>query len=327
MLGPKVMRAPGEDWDTFYRRYQRALAEGYLIPLLSRWGVNLRDAAVLEVGCGDGGCGAAFAAAGCRVTMIDIEPRLAASAQRHNEIEGIHARVLVGDITDQDAEVFREGPFDLVLFRDVIEHLSDPARALRLVRRVLRDDGRVFVIFPPYYSAFGAHQQILPRKRIMFLPYNRLPYLQLLPDAAFRRLTAGDASAHEEVRRLRRIRLTIQAFRRHIKDAGFLVGREKMFLSRPSFALRYGAPVVEAATIGHVPVLRELAVAAAYYLLAPANKAEAQEQRRQDALARIRREAHEAPKATSPLTEEAPQAPLPQGILSPAGPAGTARAS
>ncbi|MBN1425748.1 class I SAM-dependent methyltransferase [Candidatus Fermentibacteria bacterium] len=274
MVRRRVTRDPGEDWDSFYRRYQKELATQYLIPLLTRWGLDLHNGRVLEVGCGDGGCGAAFAAAGCRVTMIDIDRRLVEVARRHNENEGIDARVVVGDVTEEDADVFRDGPFDLVMFRDVIEHLDKPARALGMVRHALSGQGLVFVIFPPYYSPFGAHQQILPRKRVLWVPYNRLPYLQLLPDAAFHRLTGGSTLAHEEVRRLRQIRLTIHAFHRCIRDAGFVVAREKMYLSRPSFALRYGAPVLGAPVIGRIPLVRELAITAAYCLLAPAGMAE-----------------------------------------------------
>jgi SAM-dependent methyltransferase len=259
---------PRQDWDAYYRRYQRILADEYLIPVLSRWGVDLRGKALLEVGCGDGGCGAAFVGAGCRVIMMDIDERLVSLAAGHNEREGIDAKTYVGDILDDKAAFYREGPFDLVVFRDVIEHIQDPASALRIVRRFLSRDGFVFVIFPPYYSPYGAHQQILPRKRMLFVPYNKLPYLQLLPRGLFESLVGGETNPHREVRRLSGIRLTIRKFERYVREAGLVAARRKMFLSRPSFALRYGVPVVDASILGRIPVVREVAVTAAYYLLA-----------------------------------------------------------
>lgn len=263
---------PREDWDAFYRRYQRTLAEEYLIPILHSWGVTLQGARLLEVGCGDGGCGAAFYAAGSRVTMMDIEERLVSVARSRNETEGIEAETFVGDVNDADGDFYRAGPFDLVMFRDVIEHLADPARVLRTVGRALSEEGKIFVIFPPYYSPFGAHQQILPRKKIWFVPYNKLPWLQLLPRSLFERLVRGEGSAAREVRRLSGIRLTVGKFERSAREAGFAVARRRLYLSRPSFALRYGLPVIDASWLGGLPGLREVLVTAAFYLLEPTRK-------------------------------------------------------
>jgi SAM-dependent methyltransferase len=256
-----------EDWDAFYRRYQRALAQEYLIPLLSRWGVDLRGRSVLEVGCGNGGCGAAFFEAGCRVVMMDIDERLVSLARRDNEAEGIDAKVFAGDVFDENAAFYREGPFDLVLLRDVIEHLADTAGALGVVRRRLSERGSAFVVFPPYYSPYGAHQQILPRRKLLFVPYNKLPYLQLLPRGLFEALVRGEGPGHREVLSLSRIRLTIRGFERSAGEAGLAAVRSKMFLTRPSYALRYGVPVAGASVLGRIPLLREVAVTAAFYLL------------------------------------------------------------
>ena len=260
-----------EDWEAYYRRYQRTLAREYLIPILSRWGVALKGRSLLEVGCGNGGCGAAFSEAGCRVVMMDTDERLVSLAAKYNEKENVGAKTFVGDVLDENASFYREGPFDIVMFRDVMEHLEDPAQALRIVRRSLAGDGKVFVVFPPYYSPFGAHQQILPRKKVLFVPYNKLPYLQLLPKKLFLSVVTGESSAHREIERLSGIRLTIRRFERCARDAGFAVRSKKMFLSRPSFALRYGLPVVGASVLGRIPIVNEVTVTAAYYLLARAD--------------------------------------------------------
>ncbi|MEJ2719970.1 MAG: methyltransferase domain-containing protein [bacterium] len=256
-----------EDWDHYYRRYQTALAERYLIPALSRWGVRLSGGKFLEVGCGDGGCGAAFYRAGCDVVMMDIDPRLVEIAERLNREEGIEAKAYVGDVLDERAAFYEEGPFDLVMFRDVMEHLDRPERALGIVRERLSGNGVVFVVFPPYCSAYGAHQQILPRKSIGPLPYNKLPFIQLLPRRWFLSLTAGDTAPNREVARLSGIRLTIRRFERAVGRSGLAVKAKKFFLSRPTFSLRYGVPALGAGPLANVPGLRELLVTGAYYLL------------------------------------------------------------
>ena len=192
-----------DKWDEDYRRYQVDLATRYLIPTLTHWGVPFDGKRVLEVGCGDGGCAAAFERAGAQVVMMDVEQRLVDIARELNDREGVHAKAFVGDVFDEAGAFYDEGPFDIVVFRDVMEHLEEPARALQIVARHLSSDGLVFVVFPPYYSPYGAHQQILPRKKLGFLPYNKLPYVQLLPDRSFSAIIRGDAPANREVARLR----------------------------------------------------------------------------------------------------------------------------
>jgi hypothetical protein len=152
-----------------------------------------------------------------------------------------------------------------------MEHIERPDEALKIVRRNLSKNGFVFVVFPPYYSPYGAHQQILPRKTIGPVPYNKLPYLQLLPKSWFLRLISGDSAANREVERLSGIRLTANRFEKAVDAAGLTVREKTLFLSRPTFALRYGIPVIGAGPLGKLPVLRDLIVTGAYYLLEKAD--------------------------------------------------------
>jgi SAM-dependent methyltransferase len=264
---PVKRQIPAGDWDDYYRQYQETLANRYLIPRLSSWGIALSGLRVLEVGCGDGGCGAAFYKAGARVVMMDVDERLVAIAKAANARQKLDIPTFAGDVFDANAEFYRGEPFDIVLFRDVMEHLEDPAEALRVVGRHLRPTGHVFVVFPPYYSPFGAHQQIAPRKTFAGIPYNKFPYIQMLPKRWFLRIASGDTPANREVMRLRDVRLTVKKFERAVTEAAYTIDKRKMYLSRPTFALRYGLPVIPAPLIGNIPLLREMMVTAAYYLL------------------------------------------------------------
>jgi len=219
------------------------------------------------VGCGDGGCAAEFARAGARVTALDVDPRLVQICAALNEREGLEIHTSVGDITDPNSPGLLRGPFDIVLLRDVVEHIEDLELALRVVRSRLTPEGVIYVVFPPYYSPYGAHQQILPKRKLGALPYNKLPYIQLLPEAVFRRLVAGDAPPHREVARLRRIRLTLHRFHAQIRAAGLRIRNRKLYLLRPSFKLRYGLPVLGAGFLGRIPVVNEIVVTGAHYLL------------------------------------------------------------
>jgi SAM-dependent methyltransferase len=258
---------PGKSWDEQYRQYQADLASRYLIPTLQEWGIRLSGVRLLEAGSGNGGCAAEFQRAGCRVTAVDVDERLVDKAIALNEAEGASVATYVGDVCRPDCPGLENGPFDVILLRDVVEHLEDLVGALGNLNRHLADGGVLFIVFPPYYSAYGAHQQILPRKRIGFLPYNKMPFIQLLPDGWFSAITRGETSAHEEVARLRDIRLTIGKFVRSVGAAGLTSRRMKYYLIRPTHKLRYGVPVIGASLIGNIPLVRELLVTACYCLL------------------------------------------------------------
>ncbi len=257
----------GESWEEYYRDYQFKLAEDYLIPVLESWGVELEGKRVLEVGSGNGGCGEAMYEHGAEVTALEIDGRLADLSKTYNESRNIRISVYQGDICDSSCAVFDRSPFDFALMRDVIEHLHDPCSALDNIKSILADSGTCLIVFPPYYSPFGAHQQILSAKRFFSIPYNKLPYIQLLPDLLFGKIAGGPDRQSVEVRKLRTIRMTISRFLRCAEKSGFKIREAKLFLSRPTFAVRYGLPVINASILGRIPLLRELVVTAAYYLL------------------------------------------------------------
>jgi SAM-dependent methyltransferase len=267
-----MQESPGESlrvepWDEDYRRYQATLAARYLIPTLRRWSIDPAGKRVLEVGCGDGGCGAELQRAGARLTALDIDARLVQICDVLHRREGLEIHTFVGDICDANCPGLEEGPFDLVLLRDVVEHLDELELGLGVILAHLAPGGVLYVEFPPYYSPYGAHQQILPRRKLGFLPIPKLPYIQLLPDAAFRSLVAGNTNAHREVARLRGIRLTLRKFEQQTRSMGLRIRKSKPYLSRPSFQLRYGIPVLGASVLGRIPILNELLVTGVDYLL------------------------------------------------------------
>src|SRR5947208_3992450 len=103
----------------------------------------------------------------------------------------------------------------MVLLRDVIRHLDQIELSLQHVMDFMKTGGWLYVVFPPYYSPFGAHQHLLDNKM------SKLPYIQLLPDPLF---TKAYKKARlqidvEEVSMLRRIRLTISKIRKAINNA------------------------------------------------------------------------------------------------------------
>jgi ubiquinone/menaquinone biosynthesis C-methylase UbiE len=99
---------------------------------------------VLDVACGPGIVACAVAAQAAQVTGIDLTPAMIAQArerQRSLKLDNIDWQV--GDATRLP---FAAGAFDVVLTRYSFHHMPDPAAALREMKRVCRNGGRVVVI-------------------------------------------------------------------------------------------------------------------------------------------------------------------------------------
>ncbi|WP_370186445.1 class I SAM-dependent methyltransferase, partial [Aeromicrobium sp.] len=102
---------------------------------------------VLDVGGGTGGDAVRLAALGHRVTVVDPSPDALASLDRRAAEAGVQDQVVgvLGDTGDLGEEVAPAGT-DLALLPGVLEHVDDPAEALRTVAATLRPDGVLSVV-------------------------------------------------------------------------------------------------------------------------------------------------------------------------------------
>lgn len=95
---------------------------------------------VLDVGCHCGAFGAGLKQAGvAEVWGCEINPDSAATAASRLD------RVVSGPFV---AEAVPDAYFDAVVFNDVLEHMADPAAALRVARAKLRPGGVVVASLP-----------------------------------------------------------------------------------------------------------------------------------------------------------------------------------
>ena len=108
--------------------------------LLATCGDLPADAAILDVGCGDGfhlDLLREFGEPGWQLEGVDLDPRAANAAEDRGLL--VHR----GSIEDLDLVPER---YDLAILIQTIEHVGDPASVLRAVRRVLRPGGRLLVV-------------------------------------------------------------------------------------------------------------------------------------------------------------------------------------
>jgi SAM-dependent methyltransferase len=126
-------------WQTeaaHFAQTERDLLSGFPLP---------PAAAVLEVGCGEGGNLRNLLrtpGASPRVLVgIDLFERKVRFASR----QSIDARFVCGDALRLP---FRDDAFDVILCRDVLHHLDDPAQALHELERVAKPEATVWIVEP-----------------------------------------------------------------------------------------------------------------------------------------------------------------------------------
>ncbi|HEU5133428.1 MAG TPA: class I SAM-dependent methyltransferase [Pyrinomonadaceae bacterium] len=112
---------------------------------------DTRDKVVIDFGCGDGEDAVEVAARGARkVIGVDIRERALANARKAAAERGVADRCTFTTHTDEKA--------DVILSLDAFEHFDDPAEILRIMRRLLKDDGCVIAAFgPTWYHPLGGH--------------------------------------------------------------------------------------------------------------------------------------------------------------------------
>jgi 2-polyprenyl-3-methyl-5-hydroxy-6-metoxy-1,4-benzoquinol methylase len=164
---------------------------------------DLHGKAVLEIGCGRGELAYRIAAASAPRLFVGAD--FAQSAVRF--ARGRAARPPAGRVgwlvSDIQALALAAGFFDTVISCETIEHVPDPALAVRELHRVLRPGGRLLLTTPNYLGPFGAYRAYL---RLVGRPYTEggqpINHMTLLPrtirwirNVGFR-VTAIDAAGH-----------------------------------------------------------------------------------------------------------------------------------
>lgn len=105
--------------------------------------VPLREARVLDVGCGAGLLSEALAREGARVTAIDLAPDLIKVAKLHRLESGIEVDYRLAAVETLAEEA--PGSFDAVACMEMLEHVPDPGAVVAACATLLKPGGRLFL--------------------------------------------------------------------------------------------------------------------------------------------------------------------------------------
>ena len=255
-----------------YFEMQRATAAEHVLPMI---GAHLGASSwrVLEVGCAEAGVLKAFLDQGHTGVGIELELSRANTARQMlaSEIRDGRVEIRTDNIYDVQPADLGE-PFDVIILKDVIEHIPQQERMLPRLAEFLRPGGVIFFGFPPWQMPFGGHQQIAMTKWV-----NKVPWIHLLPEAAYAKWVAraGEpAHIREELADIRSTRISLERFERIVPASGLRIAERKLWLLNPIYALKFGwKPVVLPEVFTRVPYLRNFYTTAAFYVVGHAASA------------------------------------------------------
>ncbi len=230
----------------FYEQIKHT--ESYLAPYFRQHLPNWTELKILEIGCAEGGFLEVLQRAGVQASGVELEAARVEIAKAKNP----RLNILVGDITDAKIVEQIGETFDLIVMRDVIEHIPDRHAAFSNIARLLNDNGRLYITFPPRFSGFAGHQQ----NARSFLKI--IPYLHLLPDRLLRllgRMLRENPALIESVILNYHQGLSIRSFERYCRQYGFQPVVKELFLFRPVYKTRFN---LTPAKIPNIPLVREI---------------------------------------------------------------------
>lgn len=248
-----------------YFNEQAFTTKKYVIPFIEKTKKISSDVRVLEIGCGEGGNMKPFLELGCEVYGIDINEKQLDRARDYYRELGLDDRLTLihKDIYEVSPETI--GQFDVIMLRDVIEHIPNQEKFLAFLPRFMKDDGVTFFGFPPWHMPFGGHQQMCRSK------LGKLPWIHLLPRGLYAKyLRAVGESDHTVESRLEiyDTGITIDRFFKIIKTVGLQVRDKQMYLFNPNYEVKFNLrPIHQIWPLDKIPWIRNFYTTCCYAVI------------------------------------------------------------
>lgn len=249
-----------------YFNEQVYTTEKYVIPFI-RQAIDFNSiTSVLEIGCGEGGNLKPFIDLGYKVTGIDISSSKIEHAIKffQDHPQRLNARFITNDIYLAENDLNEK--YDLIIMRDVIEHIHDQSRFMDFVKRFLKPEGVFFLAFPPWYNPFGGHQQV-SGNRIL----SKLPYYHLFPANLYKFILKLGGESKEKIEGFLEIKetgISIERFENILSKTDYKILLKKHYFFNPNYEIKFKLkPREQLKILTAIPFFRNLVTTASYYLL------------------------------------------------------------
>ena len=238
-----------------YFEEQAVTTKKYVIPYIEQVKKIDENTSVLEIGCGQGGNLLPFLEAGCKCTGMDIDKNkiLAGMDFFKKRSDSDNIELFYANIYELDPQHYTQ--FDIIILRDVIEHLPDHQQLMKLLKFFLKENGIVFFAFPPWRMPFGGHQQVLGNKVL-----SKLPFYHILPNPVVRfllKLGKIDEGGINGMLELKQTGISIAKFRKIVKENGYEFVLSTDWFINPHYEVKFNLKPRKLYFFNKIPYLRD----------------------------------------------------------------------
>ncbi len=241
-------------------------AEKYILPFIESHFVIKPQMRVLEIGCGEGGVIKAFINKGCVSVGVEFDEIRIINGKKWlgEDIKNEKLSFVVKDIYDTDAASLG-GKFDIIVLKDVIEHIHDQQRLLIRLQDFLSTSGIIFFGFPPWQMPFGGHQQLCQKK------LSKVPYFHLLPRSLYKSVLKlfGESDAVIDVLlEIKDTGISIERFEKILKKTNYYIAGKILYLFNPIYKYKFNLkPKKQNRFVSKIPYFRDYVTTCAYYII------------------------------------------------------------
>jgi SAM-dependent methyltransferase len=248
-----------------YFAMQAQNARDYVLPFIEAYCPLVAGMRVLEIGCAEAGVLKAFTDRGCEAVGVELEESRLELARNYlrAELEKGQIRFISRDIYKIDAQADLNGRFDIIVLKDVIEHIHGQEKLIAWMKQLLNPGGMVFFGFPPWQMPFGGHQQLMSNRWL-----SKLPYFHLLPMGMYKAILRWGKQDVDGFAEIKETGISIERFERAVSAGGYRVVNRLHYLVNPIYTYKFGwKPRKQWRLISAIPYLRNFFTTCVYYLI------------------------------------------------------------
>lgn len=243
---------------------QALTTQKFVVPFIADFANVNSETTILEIGCGEAGNLKPFLDLGYKCTGIDIScARIELAGKFYeNHFNRQNLTLICEDIYN----VNPDKKYDVIIMRDVIEHIPNQEKFMGFVKGFLKNEGKFFLAFPPWQNPFGGHQQVCKSKFLSVLPW-----FHLLPATIYTFVLKAFGESEATIKGLLEIKetgISIERFERILKHENYKTEKRIFYLINPNYETKFGIkPRIQFKPVSVIPGLRNFFTTAMYYLI------------------------------------------------------------
>lgn len=248
-----------------YFNEQALSTEKHIIPFINSVREILPSDNVLEIGCGEAGNLKPFLDKGCNCVGVDFNQ---SKIEKGRSFYSIHPNVEKINLISNNIYESNEfhAHFDIVIIRDVIEHIHDQDKFLGMLGSFIKQNAIVFVAFPPWQSPFGGHQQICSNKLL-----SALPYFHLFPTTIYKfilKVFGEDNAKIEGLLEIKETGISLERFERICYTNKYQIIKKIIYFINPNYEIKFGLKPRKLFRIFRaIPYFRDFVSTCGYYII------------------------------------------------------------